>query len=315
VELRELDGSNDLYLGVVAPPTGTSQDTQGVALLGRPASVVLERNFFERDWSVAHEIGHNFNLRHAPACEADDPDPDFPSSEGQIVVPGYDINRGTNLPREHSDYMGYCGGENVGVSDYHFRSAMQFRRQLSPAGDALAGPGLLVSGNYRDGEWTGVSMIPTSHFRIEHPREEEAFEFTAWTAGADQTVRQRFSLHTITDTEDGQTFAFVIPRPVGGIDHYQIESREHGVEVAETIRHSTLQVQPSVTWSGDSAVIDWPVRPTSALVVRDSNNTIVAVDRTGALQLRAIEALSFQLHQGGQMVGAGRSHRPPELER
>ena len=88
------------YLGAMAGPvTGPS----GAAFVpGRAGFSIL------RPGTIAHELGHNLGLHHAPCGGAGNPDPSFPHVDGSAGAWGYDFARGElGAPRPGPDV--YCG--------------------------------------------------------------------------------------------------------------------------------------------------------------------------------------------------------------
>jgi hypothetical protein len=102
----------------------------------------------------AHEVGHNHDRRHAPGCEANDPDPGFPyvsGGEGYIgnnAHPnfGFDIDSLSIYPyTSYYDVMGYCSPE--WISDYTYEALLAWA-QADTAPDAFQKErALLVSGS------------------------------------------------------------------------------------------------------------------------------------------------------------------------
>ena len=86
------------------------------------------RTNFSQPYSgvIAHELGHNMNLAHAPCGDATSPDPSFPYPDGSIGNWGYDFRDGGSLVSpQYDDLMGYCGPD--WISDYHFTNALRYR--------------------------------------------------------------------------------------------------------------------------------------------------------------------------------------------
>ena len=79
------------------------------------------------DTELAHEVGHNLDLLHAPCGGALGTDPDFPYSNGSIGVWGYDFRDGSVVsPARRRDIMGYC--YDLGwLSDYYFEKVIRVR--------------------------------------------------------------------------------------------------------------------------------------------------------------------------------------------
>jgi len=127
--LQLQEGSGGYYYGAVKPPPGSSYG--GLGYIGRPVSVGGPS-----DKTLAHEVGHNLSLRHAPCGGAGSPDPNYPYEGGDIGVWGYDFRGRVGLgtvvpPSDYKDVMGYC--KPKWISDYHFTKALSFRESSEPA--------------------------------------------------------------------------------------------------------------------------------------------------------------------------------------
>ena len=106
---------------------------------------------------LAHEVGHNMELLHAP-CRVPNPDPRYPYRGGIIGQWGIDLeNMRLKRPDRHSDFMGYCS--TVWVSDYHFEKAMATRRYKR---QYAARPVLLVWGSITDREFEPAFYLSAS---------------------------------------------------------------------------------------------------------------------------------------------------------
>ncbi|MDI4633880.1 hypothetical protein J7U46_12555 [Pelomonas sp. V22] len=89
--------------------------------------------------SLQHELGHNFNLRHAPCGDPPGPDPLYPYANAQMgagsrMVWGYDsVNKLFIDPGNSSnhDLMSYCSG--TWFSDYSYYRAQQRLHTAQPS--------------------------------------------------------------------------------------------------------------------------------------------------------------------------------------
>ena len=117
--LRVEEGERGYYYGAVS--LGSESTPQGLGFIGHP--VAVGRAHGE---TLAHEVGHNLGLHHAPCGGAIAPDRAFPYPNGSIGVWGYDVNEERLVSASlYRDFMGYCSPS--WVSDYHFTRAMDFR--------------------------------------------------------------------------------------------------------------------------------------------------------------------------------------------
>ena len=131
--LRKSDASSGYYYGAVVPVNSID----GHGLVGDRASVGRIS-----PGTIAHQVGHNMGLMHAP-CNEVRPDPNFPTSDGSIEMWGFDISMGISTvgalksPDKYNDIMTSCG--DYWISAYHFERAMYAILSAPPAGSAAPG--------------------------------------------------------------------------------------------------------------------------------------------------------------------------------
>lgn len=115
--IQVIEGGDGHYQGLMA---GSVTQALGVANTpGRSSFSVLSPSV------IAHELGHNMNLLHAPCGGAGGPDPAFPNPDGSIGSWGYDFRKGALVPPSANDLMGYC--EDRWISDFSFSNALRYR--------------------------------------------------------------------------------------------------------------------------------------------------------------------------------------------
>ena len=145
--LHRREGERGYYYGAVALPAGSNWTGLGYigefrVSVGAPDGATL-----------AHELGHNFGLRHAPCGGANGPDRGYPYDDGSIGVWGYDFRNSRLVnPTLYKDVMGYCYPS--WMSDYHFSKAMAYRlatEEAVPTGEG----GLLLPDSRRSDAATG----------------------------------------------------------------------------------------------------------------------------------------------------------------
>jgi len=142
--LRASEGSRGYWYGAVVPVAGSRW--RGLGTIGFPVAVGAADAE-----TLAHELGHNMGLRHAPCGGTGDADEDYPHEGGIIGEWGYDVHaRRLIHPFLHKDVMGYC--TSMWVSDYHFVKAMRFREEeeAGPAGPPPGGTAADASGGRED---------------------------------------------------------------------------------------------------------------------------------------------------------------------
>ena len=121
--LRASEGGTGYYYGVAASVNGfvRGQAAEWVSM-GEASPTTL-----------AHEVGHNLSLGHAPCGNPDYVNRAFPYLDGSIGVWGYDFRDGSVVPPDHSkDIMTYCYALPW-LSDFHFEEVIDHRAQLAAA--------------------------------------------------------------------------------------------------------------------------------------------------------------------------------------
>ncbi len=127
---------------------GTLEGGGGMAYVGKWLSVSSLD-----PWTIAHELGHNLSLMHAPCGLPAGVDPGFPYWGGQSGAWGYDFTNDTLTVPDQPEVMSYCGGEKW-ISDYHFTNALRHRRRAEPPPSSPTSALLL---------WGGVDSTGTPH--------------------------------------------------------------------------------------------------------------------------------------------------------
>ena len=207
--IRVLEGGRGHYLGTMAGPvTGPSG---GAFVPGRAGFSI------PRSGTIAHELGHNLGLRHAPCGGAGDPDPSFPHPDGSAGAWGYDFARGELVRPTTPDLMSYCGPPD-GISDYHFANALRYRLfEARAAAEPAAAPVkslLLWGGASADGApfLNPVFVVEASPAL---PDSAGAYTLTGRTGRGTELFSLRFAMPRTADGDGGSGFAFVLPAESG----------------------------------------------------------------------------------------------------
>ncbi|WP_420634967.1 Ig-like domain-containing protein [Candidatus Palauibacter sp.] len=204
--IRVMEGANGHYMGMIESAVAQGVSSQP----GRSSFVELQEGL---GGPIAHELGHNFNLGHAPCGNAPGPDAGFPYPGGTIGAWGYDFRGGGSLIHPfRPDLMSYCGGW---ISDYHFTNALRFRLvDEGPSESAAFAPSttslLLWGGVDADSvpflEPTFVVDAPP-----ELPRSGGAYQLTGRTEGGVELFSLRFDMPSLADGDGRSSFVFVVP--------------------------------------------------------------------------------------------------------
>ena len=111
--IRVMEGVGDHVMGMMAG--AVSGGVNGVATFaGRSTFSSV------RPMTMAHELGHNLNLRHALCGKPTFLEPSFPGNDGSIGAWGYDFREpGRLLPPAWPDLMSYCRLSNRWMGEFH----------------------------------------------------------------------------------------------------------------------------------------------------------------------------------------------------
>ena len=166
---------------------------------------------FGKPWAteLAHEVGHNLDLMHAPCGGALFTDPDFPYENGGIGMWGYDFRTGSLVsPGRRRDIMGYCYDKGW-LSDYYFEKVIGVRankvenwtrgtRGATGKGDMLVLWGGVLDGELRIEPVHSMHTLPklpesAGPYRIEGFGRSGQSEFSlAFTPGEDKYGNKYF---------------------------------------------------------------------------------------------------------------------------
>ena len=207
--IRVMEGGTGHYMGTMA---GSVTGASGLAFAPGRSSFAVP-NW----WTMAHELGHNMRLYHAP-CGLGDPDPSFPYPDGSIGRWGYDFRDGGALVEPSTaDLMSYCSPR--WISDFHFINALRFRLRdeggANTTNVAARAKSLLL--------WGGVDAddIPFLEpaFIVDAPpalpRSGGEYEIVGRSAGGGELFSLRFGLPDVADGGGGSAFAFALPIQAG----------------------------------------------------------------------------------------------------
>ena len=209
--VRILDGARGHYMAILP-----ASERVGVATIPGSISVSAMDGRI-----IAHELGHNMNLRHAPCGGPAGLDPDYPYADGTTGAWGYDLLAGSLVSPQNHDLMSYC--PPGWISDFHFVKALIYRRSLEtpvPAARAASATNLLLWGEVNDlGE---IVLHPA--FAVDAPPVLPETGGPYHLTGEDEAGNTLFALSFGTaEVADGagRVFAFVLPVRTDWLDRLQ----------------------------------------------------------------------------------------------
>ena len=210
--LRVLEGGGGHYLGLMS---GSVARAAGVAY-------APGRSSFSRPFSdvVAHELGHNMGLLHAPCGGAGGPDPWFPDPYGRIDAWGHDSRSGRLVSPARTDLMSYCTSK--WISGYHFTNALEHRLkdEAASARAATAAPttSLLLWGGVDSGGNPFLNPAFVAEAPAALPDSAGDHTLTGRDTTGDELFSLNFAMPRIADADGQYSFAFMLPVRPGWAD-------------------------------------------------------------------------------------------------
>ena len=197
--IHTVDGASEHYMGIVRDIGGIAK-TPGFVSASSLHGLV-----------IAHELGHNFSLGHAPCGTAGEAD--YPYPDGTIGAWGYDILQERLVSPDTYDLMTYCGPK--WISDYNFNRALSFRVLQAATLSAAythSTRGLLLWG----GVGEGSELVLEPAFVVNALEAGPELDGTYRIVGEDEDggtlFSLRFGMAEIADANgEGGSFAFVVP--------------------------------------------------------------------------------------------------------
>ncbi len=200
--IQVLEGSRGYYMGMVSGPRdGPSGLASGRTSVSFPIAQTM-----------AHELGHNMSLGHAPCGGAGGPDPSYPWSGGRIGAWGFDFREGGRLVDPSArDLMSYCGPQ--WISDYHFATALRHRLLDEFEAAALSTPtrSLLLWGGVNA---DGVPLLEPA-FVVDAvpsvPNRGGEYRLEGIAADGSSLFYLNFDMPEVADSGGAGAFAFLLP--------------------------------------------------------------------------------------------------------
>ena len=284
-DLRTLDGSSDLYYGVVEP--GYSGGIAGVGWVGgSPVSVGWNKPV-SRSTVMAHELGHNWERNHAP-CNVNG-DKYYPHEEGHIGVWGFDSSTQTlKAPTDNADIMGYC--RPAWISDYTYDAILEHRQEhaFNVQSQSLPTDALIVSGSALRG---AVTLNPVFRAKVATSSPTPGPYTLIGTDSAGRTLFSvPFSTQAVADALENSLSGFNLTVPLSSADANnltRLRVERDGNVLAE--QNATLRTQSAqkteVKKSNGTLMLAWDTGAYDGVIVRDTEGNILAIDESGEVVL------------------------------
>ena len=203
--IRRLEGGTGYYVGFM---TGSLTGPGGLAGGGRSSVSRLYGDI------IAHELGHNMGLGHAPCGDPDFVDSSYPYPDGSIGSWGYDFRDGGSLvPPSTPDLMSYCDPQWIG--DYFFSKALGWRLANDgrpPSATAVAPTkSLLVWGGVDAGTVPYLEPAFVVDAPPALPDSVGEYRVAGHAADGATLFSHSFAMPETADGDGSSSFAFVLP--------------------------------------------------------------------------------------------------------
>ncbi|MCY3764410.1 MAG: M66 family metalloprotease [Gemmatimonadetes bacterium] len=217
--MRTMEGGSGYWMGLIQEPPRTGGTSfyyllpSGVAYTGGVASVSVRIAS-----TIAHELGHNLALEHAPCGNPSQTDPWFPYLAGNMGAWGYDVVDKALVAPATPDLMSYCTSRGYWISDYHFNKALNHRLATAPPSAAKPAvqtdpvPSLLLWGGQ---DKDGVPYLDPAFVVDATPSLPAAggdYSIEGVTADGVTIFTYAFDMPVIGDAEgEASSFVFALP--------------------------------------------------------------------------------------------------------
>ena len=270
------NGKLTVELEVIRAMEGASGHYMGIVGLGDRGGIANKPGFTSvsvlNSKTMAHELGHNFDLGHAP-CGVSDVDPFYPYGDGSIGAWGYDLQRGALMNPSTPDIMGYCF-TGAWISDYHFNRAINYRihdeEHLLVATAVSKTRSLLLWGGMDENAELFLEPAFVVDASPSLPRESGSYRLEGEDIDGNVLFTMDLAMNEIADG-DGSGFAFAIPvRPDWSdqLTRITLSGPEGFVDMTrDSVRSAALLLDQS-TGQVRGILRDWPDATSSVQAAR-----------------------------------------------
>lgn len=246
-----LDGDQGHYMGVL-------RSGGGAALTGGRTFVSGLEGF-----TIAHELGHNMGLGHAPCGSPGlfTVDASYPYADGSVGAWGYDIRNDLLVPPDTKDLMSYCHPQ--WISDYSFIKALNYRyykeaQQIPLSQPHMAGS-LLLWGFVDESGQINLKPAFMVNAPVSLPAETGPYRLTGNSADGGTLFKLDFDMEKIADGEGG-VFAFTVPMNADwlpGMELITLEGPEGTVSIDRSTGQPGALLLDRVTGRVRGILTDW----------------------------------------------------------
>ena len=210
--IRVAEGGSGYWMGTMS---GTVTGAAGVAFVPGWTSFSIPDSAV-----MAHELGHNFSLLHAPCGGAAGPDPSFPQPNGTIGAWGYDFESGELVDPSTRDLMSYC--DPTWISEFFFTNSLRHRLDVEveeyEARRAAPVRSLLIWGGTDPDGFPYLEPAFVIDAKPYLPRFGGSYRLSGVSGDGTELFALDFDMPVVADAEGRGSFAFAVPVQAGWAD-------------------------------------------------------------------------------------------------
>jgi len=308
---RAADGFSGYYYGAIG--TGYGSGVAGIGYVPGYAAIGWDKMAAgnpagsSSSGVLAHEIGHNFGLSHAPGCGAGGPDAAYPYDGAITGVYGLDVASGVLKAPTLHDLMAYCSDN--WVSDYNYKKVVAALRSRGLAAEeppAVSAESLLVWGREEAGART---LEPAFHLPVApRPPAPGPERLTGLDAAGAVLFSVPFSLDDAT-CASGPAAGFAFTVPLSAAEAARLASLRWESPAALPVARTQAApaalrapAPPALTAAPGGAVrVRWDAASAEVAMVRDpATGEVLGFGRGGAVDVvPTSDAIEVRLPAGG----------------
>ncbi len=260
--LRAIEGGSGYYLAL------TAQADRDIGVSGVALRSAWSAWSVFQGGTIAHELGHNLSLGHAPCGTSGDPR--YPQADGSVGTFGFDFDTGMEsvVHPNTRDFMSYCDPTWVGAWHFEEMARHRLRREGAPgeANGAAPSKALLLWGGRDDRD--GIFLKPAFWVDAPYapPPSGGRYELKGWSATGEELFAVRLDMVESEDGDGRAGFAFALPARAEWGDLAEVALRGPGTSAVlnrDTDRPSVILRDPA-TGRVRAMLIDAPAAAMTA---------------------------------------------------